>query len=180
MCDRDTRVGARGQSRRHAGHDLEGDSGFAQRESLLAAAAEHERVAALQAHDRLARPRAIDHQGLRLLLRDRRSAALLADEQHLGTRTRAVEGARGDQPVVEDHLGARDQLERPRRQQPRIAGPGTDEVHAPGHAPTGQSSTSSSDIGKCLGLPVANRAPTPTAAAAIRQSAWLSAIPLRA
>jgi fructosamine-3-kinase len=39
------------------------------------------------------------------------------------------------------------------------------------HAPAGQCSTTSSSIGKCLGFPVASRAPTPTAAAAMRQSA---------
>ena len=43
--------------------------------------------------------------------------------------------------------------------------------------PTGQCSTSSSAIGKSRGLPVARRAPTPSAAAAIRQSAWLSVVP---
>jgi hypothetical protein len=43
---------------------------------------------------------------------------------------------------------------------------------APVYSPAGQCSTASSFIGKCLGLPVASRAPAPTAAAAIRQSAW--------
>src|SRR5207253_2785066 len=102
-------------------------------ESLLPATAEDERIAALEANDRLARSRTFDDQGLRLLLRDRCSPALLAHEQELGIAPRAVEGARRDQPVMEDHVGARDQLERPRRQQAGVAGAGPDEVHAPAH-----------------------------------------------
>ncbi len=50
------------------GHDLERDLGVAQRERLLAAAPEHERVTALQSHDRLARLGAGEDQRLGLLL----------------------------------------------------------------------------------------------------------------
>lgn len=45
------------------------------------------------------------------------------------------------------------------------------------YAPTGQCSTSSSGIGKSVGLPVANRPPTECAAAATRQSACASVRP---
>ena len=107
MGDGDARVGGRGDPGGDAGHDLERDARRAQRERLLAAAAEHERVAALQAHDAPARPGALEHQRLGLLLGHRASAALLADEQQLGVRARAVERRRRDQAVVEDHVRAR-------------------------------------------------------------------------
>ena len=68
---------------RDAGDDLERDPGLAQHERLLAAAAEHERVAALEAHDALARPRVLDQQPVRLLLRELRAVALLADVDQL-------------------------------------------------------------------------------------------------
>ena len=54
--DRDARVGGRRDPGRHARHDLERDPGGGQRLGLLAAAPEHERVAALEADDALARP----------------------------------------------------------------------------------------------------------------------------
>ena len=56
--DRDAGVGGRGDAGGDAGHDLELDPGRAQRFALLAAAAEDERVAALQPHHAAARPRA--------------------------------------------------------------------------------------------------------------------------
>ena len=68
MGDRDPRVGRRGDAGRDAGDDLELDPGGGERLGLLAAAAEHERVAALEPHDAAARARALDHQRLDLLL----------------------------------------------------------------------------------------------------------------
>ena len=53
--DGDAGVGGRGDAGGDAGHDLELDPGLAQPQRLLAAAAEHERVAALQPHHALAR-----------------------------------------------------------------------------------------------------------------------------
>ncbi len=46
-----------------------------------------------------------------------------------------------------------------------------------GYSPTGQCWSLSSSIGKSAGLPVASAAPTPIAAAAIRQSAWWTVTP---
>ena len=48
------------------------------------------------------------------------------------------------------------------------------------YLPTGQCSTVSSRMGKSLGLPVASRPPSESAAAATRQSAWASVRPRRA
>ena len=131
--DRDARVGAGGDAGGDAGHDLKRDPGGAQGERLLATASEHERIAALQPHDRVARLRALDHQRFGLILRHRRPASLLADEQQLGVGTGAVKRRAGDQTVVQDHVGRGDQLERAGRQQPRVTGPRADEVDAAGH-----------------------------------------------
>ena len=56
MGDRDAGVGGRRHTGGHAGHDLERHAGLDQRLRLLAAAAEDERVAALEAHDGACRP----------------------------------------------------------------------------------------------------------------------------
>ena len=102
---RDAGVGGGGDAGGDAGHDLEGDALRPQRECLLAAASEDERVAALQPHDALAFLGAAHHQRLGLLLRHGLPAALLADEQQLRVRARAVERRGRDQAVVEDHVG---------------------------------------------------------------------------
>ena len=78
-----------------AGHDLERDAGLAQHQRLLAAAPEHERVAALEAHDAAAGARVLDQQPVDLVLRHLRPAALLADVDQLGVRARAYASASG-------------------------------------------------------------------------------------
>ena len=80
---------------------------------LLAAAAEHERVAALQPHDRPARP-----GRARAAAPRSRSCGTASPPPSLPTNTssasaRAPSSAPGpDQPVIQDHVGRRDQLER--------------------------------------------------------------------
>ena len=94
---------------RDAGHDLEGNARVAAGLGLFAAAAEHERVAALQAHDFepvLAR----DEQLVDLLLRHRGAARRLADVDELGTGRREVEQRRRREPVVDHNIGAPQQL----------------------------------------------------------------------
>ena len=54
-----------------------------QRERFLSAAAEHERVAALQPHDPAPAPRRANHQRVDRLLRHRVAAGALADEEPL-------------------------------------------------------------------------------------------------
>ena len=76
---RDARVGRRADRGRDARHDFERDAGAAQHPQFLAAAAEDERVAALEAHDRAAAARVFDQQGVDPRLRHRRAAAFLAD-----------------------------------------------------------------------------------------------------
>ena len=117
---------------RHAGgdarDDLERDARRAQRLGLLAAAPEHERIAALEPHDHRARPR-----------RARAAAARSPPGRPTGRRppcrrrsaprrrARTVERAGRDQAVVDDHVGAR----RSARARARSSGPGS-----PGPAPT--------------------------------------------
>ena len=131
MGDGDPGVGGRRHPGGHPGHHLELDPGRAQGFALLAAAPEHERVAALEADDAAPRARRLDQALGDLLLRHRRPARLLADVDELGVVAGAVEGARGDQAVVEDRVGGADQLQRPRRHQARVAGPGADQVDDP-------------------------------------------------
>ena len=58
-------------------------------------------------------------------------ASLLADEQQLGVRAGALQRLGGDQAVVQDRVGPRDQLQCARRQQAGIAGAGADEEARP-------------------------------------------------
>ena len=131
MGDGDPRVGGRRDAGGDPRHDLELDPGRAQRFALLAAAAEDERVAALEPHDALARRGRLDQPLADLLLRHRGHAGLLADVDQLGVSRAPVERARRDQAVVEDRVGDGDQLQRSRRHQPRVAGPGPDQVDDP-------------------------------------------------
>ena len=124
--DRDARVGGGRDAGGDAGHDLELDPGLAQRFALLAAAAEDERVAALQPHHALAGPRRLDQPLADLLLRHRGHPGLLADVDQLGVLARPVERSRRDQPVVVDRVGVGDQVERA-----LVISPGS-----PGPAPT--------------------------------------------
>jgi hypothetical protein len=107
----DSRVGRRGHAGGHARNDLEGYAGGGQSLGLLAAAPEHERISALEANDALAVARQLHEQRVDLILLHRRCAGFLADVAQLGVRPRAGKGAGRDEPVVEDRVGGRDQLE---------------------------------------------------------------------
>ncbi len=128
------RVRRRRHTGGHAGNDLEGHAGRGQRLGLLAAAPEHEGVAALQPHHPLAGPGQLDEQPVRLLLRQRRRARLLADVAELGVGPRALERALRDEAVVEDRVRRGDQLERPARHQARVAGTRAHQVDDAAHA----------------------------------------------
>ena len=131
--DRDARVGRRGDAGGHARHDLERDAGLVQHQRLLAAAAEHERVAALEPDDRSPGARVLEQQRVRVVLGELRAFALLADVDHLRVRARVREGLGRDQAVVEDHVGVRDQLDGAHGEQPGVAGSRADEMHRAGH-----------------------------------------------
>ena len=78
---RDAGEGGGGHGGRDAGDDLERDAGRGQGQGLLAAAAEDERIAALEAHHALAAARGADHQRVDRLLVHRRPAARLPTEK---------------------------------------------------------------------------------------------------
>ena len=84
MSHGNARVGGRGHAGGHAGHDFEAQPRVRQRSGLLAAAAEHERVAALEPDDRAAAGAVLEQQPLDLVLPHRRAASLLAGVQSLG------------------------------------------------------------------------------------------------
>ena len=66
-----------------AGHDLVRDACRVECERFFAAAAEHERISALEPDDAFTAPRCADHQAVDLGLRDRMAARALADEESL-------------------------------------------------------------------------------------------------
>jgi hypothetical protein len=125
----DPRVGGCRHAGRDARDDLEPDTRRGQRLRLLAAAPEHERVAAFQPHHAPPRGGPLDQLRVDLVLLDRRPSRLLADVAELRAGTGAVQRPVWDQPVVEHHIGARDQLQRTPGHQPGVARAGPDEIH---------------------------------------------------
>ncbi len=95
MSERDAGVGARRDRRRDPGHYFERDPCSSERDRLFAAAREHERITALEAHHALARERELDELLVDLvLLRSsaRRNACPRCGARLRGTR-RAARGA---------------------------------------------------------------------------------------
>ena len=89
MRDGNSGVRRRGDARRHAGHDLERHAGRGERLRFLAAAAEHERIAALEPHDALALASELHEQRVDVVLARRlRAAAALADVVQLDVGVR--------------------------------------------------------------------------------------------
>ena len=103
--DRDPDRRGHGAHRRHAGHDLALDPGCGQRERLLAAAAEDERVAALEAHDLEPLPPELDEQVVQLGLAD----VLARDHERVGGRL--VDELGRDEHVVDERVAAADEVE---------------------------------------------------------------------
>ena len=99
---------------------------------LLAAPAEHERVAALEPDDRRAVRREREHHRLDLVLRSGVVPGLLADVQHGGVCGDEVEDLRGDESVVEDDVGGLHEVVRLQREEPGVARAGADEVNLAG------------------------------------------------
>ena len=83
---RDARVGGGADGAGDPGDHLEGDAGGGQRLRLLAAAAEHERVTALQPHDAAGGPAPVDQHLVDLLLGEVDLARRLARGDQLGVR----------------------------------------------------------------------------------------------
>ena len=107
--------------RRDAGNDLERDAGFCQDERLLAAAAEHERIAALEPDDVEAAPPVQHEQPVDLALLE----ALAADADRV--RRRLLDELVAYEPVVDEDVAGAHELEAPSRDQAWIAGACSDE-----------------------------------------------------
>ncbi len=135
------RVGRDGVGRRHAGHDLERNPGGAECKRLLAAAAEDERIAALQPHHRLVAAAQLQQQGVDRLLGHRVLAGTLAGVVALAAVPGEGHDAIVDQAVVDQGVAGLDQRPSADGQKPGVAGPGTDQVHR--HRPTHRRSRSS-------------------------------------
>ena len=97
---------------------------------LLAAAAEDERVAALDARDDLALLGVGQQQAVRLFLGYLLAAADLADVEQQRIGARAVQRGRRDELVIQDDIGLCDDLQRPHGHEARVAGAGADEDDA--------------------------------------------------
>ena len=110
---RDARGGGTANAEVMPGTTSYGDAGLGQHGRLLAAAGEHERVAALQPHDGLAGPAPLDQQRADVLLGHRVAPRRLADVDPLGARRRQVEQLGGRQPVVHHHVGPAPAAPRP-------------------------------------------------------------------
>ena len=126
------RIGGGGHARGHPRDDLEGDARRREHLGLLAPATEDEGVPALQPHDVLARPGELDEEVVHVLLEARATGAL-AHVVELDAGPRTVKGAGGDEPVVDDRVGPREQLRPAARHEPRVARPGTHEVDRARH-----------------------------------------------
>ena len=105
------------------GTTMTGTSCGAQIVKLLAAAAEHEGIAALEAHDVEAAAGGIAQAAVDLVLADARCAAALADEHAFGVAPRAIENPGRDELVVENDVGALQRVQGPQRQKSGSPGP---------------------------------------------------------
>ena len=120
--DRDQRGRRDGRDARDAGRDRERNPGRGERERLLAAAAEDERIAALEPHDIEPRAAVLHEQRVDLGLAERRPR----DEQRVGGRLGHELGR--DEHVVDEHVAGAHELEPAGRDQTGIARACADEV----------------------------------------------------
>src|SRR5581483_8174980 len=99
-----------------------------QPEGFFTPATEHERISALQPHDRLSAPARTDQQLGDRVLRQRMAAGALADKKLLGL-ARVLQNARVDQRVIQHEIGRSQLRDRRPRQQTWVARSGTNQRH---------------------------------------------------
>ena len=119
--DRDAGVGGGGHGRADPGNDLERHPGLGQGQSLLAAAAEHERVPAPGRTPQAPAPRSTSTRLMAAWESATRPRALPASTR--SAPEGQVEQGRRGQPVVDDHVRPLQHLGPPQRQQPRVPRP---------------------------------------------------------
>jgi hypothetical protein len=112
--------------RRNAGHDLARHARRGERQRFLASAPEHDRIAALQAHDPLAAERTADHDALDRFLLDGVTSGALAHVSPARLRSMPERGAI-DQGVVEHEVRGAETVDGAEGQQLRVAGPRADQ-----------------------------------------------------
>ena len=123
----------RREAARYAGHDPERDAGPGQRQGLLAAAAEHERVAALEAQHPPALAGQRDQPGGDALLRRRmRRPPRLPANSRVAPGPRHAEDALVDQGVVDHDVGRREGVGGWRVSRPGSPGPAPTSQTVPG------------------------------------------------
>src|SRR5690606_32419748 len=128
----DTRRGGHGDGAGDAGHDGDGDAGAGAGDHLLAAAAEHERVAALEPDHELAFSGAVHEQPVDLLLRQGPAVGDLGGVDQLDVGGELVEQGAGRQPVGHDHVGLGQELAAAHGDQAGVARAAADEGDADG------------------------------------------------
>ncbi len=131
MGQRDAGIGGASERRGDAGHHGVIDARRAQRLQFLAAAAEHEGIAALQAHHHLAGARVLDQQAVDLRLRCTGADAPLADADLIRVAPREFQHLVADQRIVQDHVRLLQRAQRVQRQQSCRARTRADQNHAP-------------------------------------------------
>ena len=105
MRDRNSRHRRPGDRGRDAGHHIDVDTGGSKVERFLPTATKDERIAALQADDRLGPPAGIDQNPIDLVLSRAQAVGILAHGDALRPRGDEVEDLGPDQAVVHDDVG---------------------------------------------------------------------------
>ena len=118
--ERNARIGGGTGGGGDAGHHGEGNALLGQHFQLLAATAEHEGIAPLEAHHPVARFGVFHQQAIGLFLGHAVGTRLLADRHQGGVAAHQVQDLGGDQLVIEHHFGLLDLLQRLEGQQARI------------------------------------------------------------
>ena len=129
MGHRDARIGEAAEAGGDARHDAELHPGPRQRAGLLAAAAEHERIAALEPQHALAGLGQLDQLQRDIGLLRRRLAAALAGMDVLSRGVGELEQRLRHQRVVDDDIGLLQRVIAEQRQQSRRTGTGADQPH---------------------------------------------------
>ena len=135
MGDRNSGECRCGKRRRHTRHDFDGDAGRSQCQGFLAAPAEDEWVATLQAHDPMAARRRTNHQTMNRFLSHRMTARAFADVEAAGA-TCLVDDRERHQRVIEDEIGPPQKRQSAAGQQSGITRPGANERDTCVHAVT--------------------------------------------
>jgi hypothetical protein len=98
-------VGGDAEWRCDTGHDFERHAGLSERFSFFTAAAEHERIAALETHHVEAACAAIDEQRADFLLRESVRGFFLANVEAFGGGGREIEQIGAREMIVENGIG---------------------------------------------------------------------------